>query len=148
MADQEPEQNVRKMLLKWSVHHYKLPEVDDQAFAKWYTEVQVPQMMKIVQKHGILKYTLYITPSYLRQGFEAEIKEQKSAPGWKLAPFDVTSNYWVDDPDKLKAMLADPDWENIVIASERPWIDTERAECQVGFETTFLEDGDIVNVAP
>lgn len=58
MADQEPQQDVRKMLLKWSAHHYKLPEVDDQAFAKWYTEVQVPQMMKIVQRHGIAKYTL------------------------------------------------------------------------------------------
>jgi hypothetical protein len=82
----------------------------------------------------------------LRQSFEAEIKEQKEAPGWKLAPFDVTSTYWVDDPDKLKALLADPDWENNVIASEKPWIDTERAECQVGFETTFIENGEIVNV--
>lgn len=62
MADQEPQQDVRKMLLKWSVHHYKLPEVDDQAFAKWYTEVQVPQMMKIVQRHGIAKYTLVSIP--------------------------------------------------------------------------------------
>ena len=82
----------------------------------------------------------------MRKRFEGEIKEIKTEPGWKLAPFDVTSSYWSDSPEKLKAMLADPDWENIVIASEKPWIDTERADCQVGWENTYLEDGKIINV--
>ncbi|RYP00872.1 hypothetical protein DL763_000502 [Monosporascus cannonballus] len=149
MAEQQQPQSgdsYRQALLKWSVHHYKLPHVDDRAFAKWYTEVQVPQIMKIAKRHGILKYSLYITPSYLRDYFEAEIKEIKTAPGWKLAPFDVTAAYWADSPEKLKAMLADPDWENIIIAGEKPWIDTERADCQIGWDNTYLEDGKIINV--
>ena len=60
MAEQQSQEGAsyRQMLLKWSIHHYKLPHVDDAEFAKWYTEVQVPQMMKIVQRHGIVKYTL------------------------------------------------------------------------------------------
>lgn len=60
MAEQQPQDGAsyRQTLLKWSVHHYKLPHVDDQEFAQWYTEVQVPQMMKTVQRHGILKYSL------------------------------------------------------------------------------------------
>ena len=77
--------------------------------------------------------------------FEAELKESKPVLRWKLAPFDVTSAYWSDSPEKPKAMLADPDWENIVVAGEKPWIDTERADCQIGWDNVYLEDGKIMN---
>lgn len=45
-------------LLKFSAHHYRAEGVDEQAFAKWYTEEQIPRMIKIIQKHGILHYRL------------------------------------------------------------------------------------------
>lgn len=43
-------------------------------------------------------------------------------------------------------MLTDPDWEGKVVAFEKDWIDTSRAETQIGWETAFLQDGKIVNV--
>lgn len=45
-------------LLKFSAHHYRAEGVDEQAFAKWYQEEQIPRMMKIIQKHGITHYKL------------------------------------------------------------------------------------------
>lgn len=53
-------------LLKFSAHHYRAEGVDEQAFAKWYTEEQIPRMIKIIQKHGILHYRLVsLKPVYL-----------------------------------------------------------------------------------
>lgn len=69
----------------------------------------------------------------------------KGIPGWKFAPFDVTASIW-GEPDQLRALLSDPEWHSKVIAFEKGWIDTERAETQIGWETDFLKDGKIVNV--
>lgn len=63
-----------------------------------------------------------------------------------MAPYDVTSSYWAI-PDQLRAMLSDPDWNGKVVAFEKAWIDTSRAETQFGFETNFLQHGKVVNVA-
>lgn len=62
-----------------------------------------------------------------------------------MTQYDVTSSYWAT-PDQFRAMLTDPDWQGKVIKFEEGWIDTSRAECQIGWETTFLQDGNIVNV--
>lgn len=62
-----------------------------------------------------------------------------------MSPADVTSSYW-GTPDQLRAMLSDPDWNGKVVAFEKGWIDTSRAETQIGFETDFLQDGEIINV--
>lgn len=58
----------------------------------------------------------------------------------------MTSSYW-GTPDQLRAMLSDPDWNSKVVAFEERWIDTSRAETQIGFETDFLQDGKIINVS-
>lgn len=63
-----------------------------------------------------------------------------------MTPYDVTSSYWVSDPATLRELLTDPDWEGKVVAFEKDWIDTSRAEVQIGWETTYLEGGEMVNV--
>lgn len=79
--------------------------------------------------------------------FQEDLDKLKGTlPGWKMAPYDVTSSYWVSDPDKLRALLTDPDWEGKVVAFEKEWIDTSRAEVQIGWENAYLEDGEIVNI--
>ncbi|KUI64395.1 hypothetical protein VM1G_11192 [Cytospora mali] len=148
MAEQQNQQAQAIPLLKFSAHHYRAEGVDEQAFAKWYQEEQIPRMMNLLKKHGIDRYKLYITPASLRSVFQEDLVKLKGTlPGWKMAPFDVTSSYWVTDPDKLRGLLSDPDWEGKVVAFEKDWIDTSKAEVQIGWESTYLEDGEIVNVA-
>lgn len=45
-------------LLKFSAHHFRAEGVDEQAFAKWYQEEQIPRMIKLLTKHGITNYEL------------------------------------------------------------------------------------------
>ncbi|KAI1496489.1 hypothetical protein F5X99DRAFT_424651 [Biscogniauxia marginata] len=150
MAEQQPStEPERQMFLKWSIHHYKLPSVDDKEFSRWYQEEQIPRMIKIIQRHGVEHYDLYITPSSMRELFRQEIGEAKPGlSGWTLSQSDATSSYWVSDPEKLKAMLADPDWANVVVASEKGWIYIGRAEVQIGWENSYIEDGQVVNTTP
>jgi len=88
----------------------------------------------------------FITPASLRTFFQADLDKLKgSLPGWKMTQYDVTSSYWAT-PDQLRALLTDPNWEGKVVKFEEGWIDTSRAECQIGWESVYLQDGEIVNV--
>lgn len=58
MTEQASQQAQPTQLLKFSAHHFRAEGVDEQAFAKWYQEEQIPRMIKIIQKHGITRYNL------------------------------------------------------------------------------------------
>lgn len=45
-------------LLKFTVQHYKDPNVSDEAFMKWYQEEHRPRMEKLVHKHKVDRYAL------------------------------------------------------------------------------------------
>lgn len=58
MTEQASQQAQSTQLLKFSAHHFRAEGVDEQAFAKWHQEEQIPRMIKIIQKHGITQYGL------------------------------------------------------------------------------------------
>lgn len=62
-----------------------------------------------------------------------------------MAPYDAATIYWVTDVQNLRNMLNDPDWNNKVVAFESGWIDQHKVDVQVGTQTTFIEEGKIVN---
>ncbi|CAJ2507176.1 Uu.00g083620.m01.CDS01 [Anthostomella pinea] len=111
---------------------------------KWYQEVHRPRMVRLVHKHNVFRYSLFLTPSFMRQQFHNDLQETRPKPGWQMADFDVTTSYWVRSPDDLRNMLADPEWDSEVQDKEDGWIDMDRASIQVGFETVFVDDGQIV----
>lgn len=62
-----------------------------------------------------------------------------------MAPYDAVVTYWVTDPQKVRNMLNDPDWNDKVVAFEKGWIDQTKVDVQIGTQTSFIEDGKIVN---
>lgn len=65
-----------------------------------------------------------------------------------MAPYDAVVTYWINDPQKVRNMLNDPDWNDKVVAFEKGWIDQTQVDVQIGTQTTFIEGGKIVNTAP
>lgn len=61
-----------------------------------------------------------------------------------MAPYDAASIYWTTDFQNIRNMLADPDWATKVAKSSEGWIDTKRADVQIGIQTTFIENGKAV----
>jgi hypothetical protein len=91
-----------------------------------------------------------MTPEALKTQFQTDLDQLKGgcAEGWFMAPYDAATIYWVTDPQKLRNMLNDPDWNNKVAAFEKGWILQNRVDVQVGMQTTFIEQGQIINTTP
>lgn len=62
-----------------------------------------------------------------------------------MAPYDAAVVYWVSDAQKIRDMLNDPVWNDKVVKFETGWIDQAKVDVQAGSQTTFIEDGKIVN---
>ncbi|ROV89363.1 hypothetical protein VPNG_10120 [Cytospora leucostoma] len=134
-------------LLKCSVLHYRDKSHDEESWLKWYNEEQIPRFIPIAHKHGIDKVEIYFTPSTFKQLFQADLDQLKGgcAKGWNMAPYDAAVIYWFSDPERMRKMLSDPDWEGKVTKFEKGWIDQTQVDVQVGTQTTFLDGGKIIN---
>ncbi|KAL1856443.1 hypothetical protein Daus18300_010710 [Diaporthe australafricana] len=136
-------------MLKVSVLHYRDQSQDEGTFIKWWNEEHMPTIMPIALRHGIERVELYVTSSSFKQRFQQDLQKLKggSAAGWNMAPYDAASIYWTTDFQNIRNMLNDPDWEAKVTGSAEGWLDTSKADVQVGTQTTFIDNGKVVNNA-
>ncbi|KAK5637183.1 hypothetical protein RRF57_012895 [Xylaria bambusicola] len=134
-------------MLKVSILHYRDPSRNEEEWTKWYIEEQIPRFIPVAQRHGIDRCELYMTPTVFKEKFQEDLDNLKGgcAAGWNMAPYDAATIYWVTDAQKLRNMLSDPDWNNKVAAFEKGWISQNKVDVQVGTQTTFIEEGKIVN---
>lgn len=65
-------------------------------------------------------------------------------PSWKTTDCDLVLEYWVDDIESIKSLVSDPEW---ALEDEDNWLDVSRSSIRIGYGTTYLEYGAIVNVA-
>jgi hypothetical protein len=79
--------------------------------------------------------------------FQADLDTLKGgcAEGWNMAPYDAVVNYYVNDPQKMRDMLNDPDWNDKVVKFEEGWNDQKRVDVQIGTQGVYIEGGRIVN---
>ncbi|KUI71855.1 hypothetical protein VM1G_07484 [Cytospora mali] len=134
-------------LLKVSVLHFRDKSHDEETWLKWYNEEQIPRFIPIAHRHGLDRVEIYFTPNTFKEMFQADLDQFKGgcAAGWNMAAYDAAVIYWVNDPQKIRNMLSDPDWEGKVTKFEKGWIDQTKVDVQLGTQTTFVEDGKIVN---
>ncbi|KAK4449718.1 hypothetical protein QBC34DRAFT_463111 [Podospora aff. communis PSN243] len=131
-------------LLKFSVQFNRKEGITEEAFTTYMNTVQMPRAAPVIKKHGIVKYSLFLCPSPMRAAFGDELVNQLDKPTWKMTEFDAMTSYWVRSPDDLRALLADPEWEEKVTGPEAEWIDMETVVVLTGFETTYVEGGELV----
>lgn len=62
-----------------------------------------------------------------------------------MSEFDAITSYWVNDPDHVRALLADPEWKEKVSDVESPWVNAEVASILMGYETVYIDGGELVN---
>ncbi|KAH8816997.1 hypothetical protein F5884DRAFT_873860 [Xylogone sp. PMI_703] len=135
-----------EQLLKFTVQHYRKAGVSEDNFVKWMKEVHVPSAIKLIQKHNIVNYSVFITPTFLQHAFTAEIEQLKKP--WSMANFDAVTSYWVRSPDDMRGLLTDPEWLQSINEPEKEWVAAENVVVLAGFETVYLQDGKICNVQP
>ncbi|KAJ0124364.1 hypothetical protein J7T55_005702 [Diaporthe amygdali] len=137
-------------MLKVTVLHYRDQSHDEETWLKWYNEEQIPRFMPVALRNGVDRVEIYFTPTAFKAQFQEDLDNLKGgcAEGWNMAPYDAAVIYWTSDPQKIRNMLTDPDWEGKVTKFEQGWIDQTKVDVQIGTQTTFIEDGKIINTTP
>ena len=68
-------------------------------------------------------------------------------PGWKVNDCDVVLEHWVYDLESITNLAADPEWIGGDSKVQEEWIDMSRSTIHIGYDTTYLENGAIMNIA-
>jgi hypothetical protein len=67
-------------------------------------------------------------------------------PTWNVSKADVVIQYWMPSLDSLMQLIQDPDWEGKAVKGQEDWIDTTRGTVHMTHETTYIENGEIVDL--
>lgn len=76
--------------------------------------------------------------------FQNEVDQVR--PGWKVNDCDLVLEYWVYDLESMKNLASDPEWNQTALGDENDWLDTSRSTIRIGYDTTYLDYGAIMNV--
>ncbi|KAI0142980.1 hypothetical protein GGR57DRAFT_508447 [Xylariaceae sp. FL1272] len=134
---------VDTQLLKIEAYHYKLDSVSDKDFQTFVRDELTPKWVALVKKHKVVRYTSTITPSSFAEQFRPQL--EKTRPGWTMLEPNLTLTYYVRNFEDMLQLVGDPEYQVRGLEVEVGWIDSSRGHLKVGWETTFVEDGKVVN---
>ncbi|CRK28107.1 hypothetical protein BN1723_005130 [Verticillium longisporum] len=80
-------------------------------------------------------------------GAAFQVEAGQVRPGWKVNDCDLVLEYWVKDLESLKSLASDPEWIQTALEPGNDWFDMSGPTIRIGYDTTYLEHGEIVNVA-
>ncbi|KAK4109001.1 hypothetical protein N656DRAFT_801420 [Canariomyces notabilis] len=130
--------------LKYTVTHYRRKDRTHEEFLKWFVEEHLPLAMPIFKRHGVLEYTLFVTPEDLNGALKQELT--KVRPTWDVADFDCFLEFTIPSAQTIKDVMSDPDWLN-AIKDENEWCDMSRSLASLGYATPYLlKTGEVVNL--
>ena len=67
-------------------------------------------------------------------------------PGWTLSPYDAQTQYYVRSAEDLRGLLMDPEWHEKVGKVETEYTNVGDVMIMVGWETVYIEQGEVINV--
>ncbi|KAI0118031.1 EthD domain-containing protein [Hypoxylon sp. NC0597] len=131
--------------LKYTITHYRKPGHTHEAFIKYIVEDHLPLALPVFKKHGIITYSLFVTPAILNDGLKQELGQMR--PTWDFADFDCVIEFSIPDVQAIRNVLADPEWA-AAVKDQEDWVDTSKALVSLGYSTPYLlETGEIVNLS-
>ncbi|KAJ5832848.1 Dimeric alpha-beta barrel [Penicillium riverlandense] len=128
--------------VKLTITHYRKQQHTHEAFIKWIVEEHLPLAMPVFKKHGVLEYSLFVTPPSLNTALKQEVG--KARPGWDFADFDCFIEYKLPNVEVIKNLMSDPDFA-ASLKDQDDWVDVPKALVSLGYSTTYLQDGKPVN---
>ncbi|KAI1383553.1 uncharacterized protein F4822DRAFT_80400 [Hypoxylon trugodes] len=130
--------------MKYTVTHGRKKQHTHEAFIKWIVEEHLPLAMPVLKKHGVLSYSLFVTPAHLNEEIKQELG--KVRPTWEFADFDCFIEYSLPDIQTIRNIMADPGW-HAAVKDQEDWVDTTKALVSLGYSTPYLlETGEVVNL--
>ncbi|KAI1498411.1 hypothetical protein F5X99DRAFT_420644 [Biscogniauxia marginata] len=94
------------------------------AFIKWMVEEHLPIAMPIFKRHGMLGYSLFVTPVSLNGALKEEMSKLRLS--WDFADFDCFIEYTLPSVEAIKKVVYDPDWP-VAVKDQDDWVDMSKA---------------------
>ncbi|CAL5870493.1 uncharacterized protein PFLUO_LOCUS4730 [Penicillium psychrofluorescens] len=128
--------------VKFTITHYRKQEHTHEAFIKWMVEEHLPLAIPVFKKHGVIEYSLFVTPPPLNDALKQEVGQVR--PTWDFADFDCFIEYTLPNAEVIKNIMSDPDWA-VALKDQDDWVDVPKALVSLGYSTTYVKDGKAVN---
>ncbi|KAJ5216098.1 Dimeric alpha-beta barrel [Penicillium cinerascens] len=130
--------------VKFTITHYRQQQHSHEAFIKWIVEEHLPLAMPVFEKHGVLEYSLFVTPPYLNGALKQEIGGLR--PSWDFADFDCFIEYILPTVETITNVMSDPDWQ-LAVKDQENWVDVPKALVSAGYSTPYLLNKKPVNIS-
>lgn len=95
--------------------------------------------------HGFLTDTTVQQVRDPKVGNAFQLEVDKVRPGWVVSTCEMVLEYWMYDLESLKSLIMDPEWQEKAVKGEDQWLDLSKATIHIGYNTTYLEGGEITN---
>ncbi|KAI0178958.1 hypothetical protein GGR52DRAFT_569863 [Hypoxylon sp. FL1284] len=132
-----------QQLIKYTIEHYRKDGVSEEALQKWFREWHIPRALPLMNKYGITKYSVYTRLPELCNAFQPGL--HKVRPTWEVSQADFVLEYWMPDMDCFRKLVMDSEWVEGAAKDWDDWLDMSRSTVHIGYDTTYLEKGVIVN---
>ncbi|KAJ5637215.1 Dimeric alpha-beta barrel [Penicillium lividum] len=127
--------------VKFTITHYRQQQHTHEAFINWIVQEHLPLALPVFGKHGIIDYSLFVTPPSLNNALKQDIEGFR--PTWDFAQFDCFIEYTLPNVETIMKVMTDPDWQ-VAVQDQDKWVDIPKALVSVGYSTGNLLDKDPV----
>ncbi|KAJ5656775.1 Dimeric alpha-beta barrel [Penicillium longicatenatum] len=127
--------------VKFTITHYRQQQHSHEAFINWIIQEHLPLALPVFEKHGIIEYSLFVTPPSLNNALKQDIEGFR--PTWDFAQFDCFIEYTLPNVDTIMKVMTDPDWQ-VAVQDQDKWVDIPKALVSVGYSTGNLLNKDRV----
>ncbi|KAM0707565.1 hypothetical protein Q7P35_004210 [Cladosporium inversicolor] len=132
----------RSTLVKVSMFTTRKEGASEADFHRYWKERHSKVVSEWLQRHGVVRYSQYHTPSWSQN----KAKENISVlPDAAYATFDGVVEMWMLNEKCFQDAIDDPYYAAVVKADEEGFADASKTKVSFGWEEVYIEDGKILS---
>lgn len=128
-------------LLCWTVTAYRKPEMSEEEYHKYMSEIHGPLVMGLMAKYGMIRFSMSHNTSATR----AEMAKLFDPQFSNVADYDCIVTAVFPDVENFIRMKADPLYIAYCIPDHEKFADTKRSKMTIGWIEDHVRDGKVVD---
>ncbi|EME41100.1 hypothetical protein DOTSEDRAFT_27677 [Dothistroma septosporum NZE10] len=145
MSDSRPNKPPQG-LYKLTIHAYCRKDISEEQFHNHWTNSHAPKVSSFLRKYGIVGYTQYHTPSWIRKEMAEKLHTLGSFATDNVSDFDGYVELWMPDLRCYEEARKDPYYASVITPDEEEFFDFSRSKITVGWEEVYIDprkDGEV-----
>ncbi|CAK4032117.1 Hypothetical predicted protein [Lecanosticta acicola] len=130
-------------MYKVTIHAYRRKDMSEEDFHRHWTNIHAPKVSAFLRKYGIVGYTQYHTPSWVRAKASQQLHTLGPFASDNLVDYDGYVELRMPELDCYERARRDPYYAQVVKPDEEAFFDFERSRITVGWEEVYIEGGEL-----